>query len=128
MRVDIKTNGKVKDPDIKALYLIQKAMELSTDKMREANVRFIVQKWGIDHEVESTDGTISDWELYIYKTFGATDVTEGVVNHLKHNYHVLSGECTWYDEKYIAAMNDEIKNLIEENNRLTSLLNNVTER
>jgi hypothetical protein len=47
MRVEIKTNGKVKDPDIKALYLMQKAMELSTDKMRKANIQFMLSKWKI---------------------------------------------------------------------------------
>lgn len=47
MRVDIKTNGPVKDKDIKALYLMQKAMELSSDKMRQANVDFIISKWKI---------------------------------------------------------------------------------
>lgn len=45
MRIEIKTNGKVKDPDIKALYLLQEAMKLSTDRMRKANIDFIISKW-----------------------------------------------------------------------------------
>lgn len=50
MRVEIKTNGRVKDQDIKALYLLQKAMEISTDKMRKANLRFIISKWKISKD------------------------------------------------------------------------------
>ena len=45
MRIEIKTKGRVKDPDIKALYLLQKAMELSTDRMRKQNIKFIISKW-----------------------------------------------------------------------------------
>jgi hypothetical protein len=45
MRIEIKTKTPVKDPDIKALYLLQKAMEISTDKMRKANLQFIISKW-----------------------------------------------------------------------------------
>lgn len=46
MRVEIKTSTPVKDNDIKALYLLQKAMELSTsDKMRKANIQYITSKW-----------------------------------------------------------------------------------
>lgn len=45
MRIEIKTKGKVKDNDIKALYLLQKAMEISSDRMRQANLKFITSKW-----------------------------------------------------------------------------------
>jgi hypothetical protein len=45
MRVEIKTNGKVKDKDIKALYLMEYAMRLSSNKMRQANLDFINAKW-----------------------------------------------------------------------------------
>jgi hypothetical protein len=45
MRIEIKTNGQVKDNDIKALYLLQEAMKLSSDRMRKANMDFIKSKW-----------------------------------------------------------------------------------
>jgi hypothetical protein len=45
MRVNIKTNGKIKDKDIKALYLMNYAMQISSDKMRKANLDFIKGKW-----------------------------------------------------------------------------------
>lgn len=45
MRIDIKTNGKVKDPDLRALYLLNHAMQISTDKMAKANLDFIISKW-----------------------------------------------------------------------------------
>lgn len=45
MRIEIPTGGKaVKDPDIKALYLLDKALQMSTDKMIAANLRFIMSK------------------------------------------------------------------------------------
>jgi hypothetical protein len=49
MRVEIKTGGKpVKDKDIKALYLMQEAMKLSSsEKMRKANLDFIRSKWKV---------------------------------------------------------------------------------
>lgn len=46
MRVEIKTNGKVKDNDIKALYLLRKSLELSSDRMRKANIKFAIGKYG----------------------------------------------------------------------------------
>jgi hypothetical protein len=45
MRIEIKTKTPVKDNDIKALYLLQKAMEISTPRMRKANLNFIISKW-----------------------------------------------------------------------------------
>jgi hypothetical protein len=45
MRVEIKTNGPVKDNDVKALYLLQKALEISTARMRKHNLNFIIDKW-----------------------------------------------------------------------------------
>jgi hypothetical protein len=45
MRIEIKTKSPVKDNDIKALYLIQKAMELSSDRMRKANLNFVLSKY-----------------------------------------------------------------------------------
>lgn len=48
MRVNIKTGDKpIKDPDIKAFYLLQHAMEISTDKMRKANIELILSKWNL---------------------------------------------------------------------------------
>jgi hypothetical protein len=46
MRVEIKTKGKTKDPDIKALYILNKGMEQSTERMRLANLQFVLSKWG----------------------------------------------------------------------------------
>ncbi len=45
MRIDIKTKSKIKDPDIKALYILDYALKLSTDRMRKANIEFILSKW-----------------------------------------------------------------------------------
>lgn len=46
MRIEIKTNGRVKDKDIKALYLLQRAMEISSERMKEANLKFVLEKHG----------------------------------------------------------------------------------
>lgn len=40
MRIEIKTNGPIRDNDIKALYLIREAMKISTPRMLEANLKF----------------------------------------------------------------------------------------
>lgn len=45
MRIEIKTNGPVKDPDIRALYLLDHALKISTDRMIRANLRFVVDKY-----------------------------------------------------------------------------------
>jgi hypothetical protein len=47
MRVEIKTNGPVKDNDIKALYLIEQAMKISSPRMRKANIEFVASKYKI---------------------------------------------------------------------------------
>lgn len=47
MRIDIKTKSRIKDNDIKALYLFAKAMELSSDKMRKANLNFIASRYNM---------------------------------------------------------------------------------
>lgn len=44
MRVEIKTSGKIKDKDIKALYLIREAMKISSPRMIEANLKFALGK------------------------------------------------------------------------------------
>lgn len=56
MRVEIKTNGPVKDPDIKALYLLDHALKISTDKMIRANVRFVLSKYEKRLKGKSFDG------------------------------------------------------------------------
>lgn len=46
MRIEIKTNGPVKDIDIKALYLIAEAMKISSSpKMQKANLNFFIDKY-----------------------------------------------------------------------------------
>lgn len=45
MRVNIPTKGRVKDNDIKALYLIREALRISSPHMREANVKFVVDSF-----------------------------------------------------------------------------------
>jgi len=46
MRIEIPTNGvKIKDPDIKALYLLDAALQMSTDKMLNANLKFAIEKY-----------------------------------------------------------------------------------
>jgi hypothetical protein len=46
MRIEIKTNGvPIKDKDIKALYVLDYAMQLSSDRMLKANLEFAVSKW-----------------------------------------------------------------------------------
>lgn len=47
MRIEIKTPKPVRDRDMKALYLINLAMKLSTPRMRKANARFVLDKYGI---------------------------------------------------------------------------------
>lgn len=45
MRVDIKTKGRIKDRDIKALYLINAALKMSTPRMIDANLRFAIESF-----------------------------------------------------------------------------------
>lgn len=47
MRVNIKTNGPVKDNDIRALYLINEAMRISSERMRAVNIRTIAAKFKV---------------------------------------------------------------------------------
>ena len=49
MRIEIKTKSPVKDPDIKALYLIKKAMDISTERMRLINLQVITSRYGISN-------------------------------------------------------------------------------
>jgi len=45
MRIEIKTNGAVKDQDIKAIYLLKKALEISTPRMVNANLKFAIESF-----------------------------------------------------------------------------------
>lgn len=45
MRINIKTNGRVKNNDIKALYLIREALKISTPRMIDANIKFAVDSF-----------------------------------------------------------------------------------
>ena len=46
MRVDIPSGDKpIKDRDIKALHLLNYAMELSSDRMLKANLDFVLNKY-----------------------------------------------------------------------------------
>ncbi len=46
MRINIPTNGKpIKDPDVRAIFILDYAMRISTDKMLKANLEFAVSKW-----------------------------------------------------------------------------------
>ncbi len=46
MRVDITTGFIVKDKDLRALVLLEHAMRISTPRMREHNLNFVLDKWG----------------------------------------------------------------------------------
>lgn len=46
MRIEIKTKGKVTDPDVRALYTIVYALDNSTPRMKLANLQFIVGRLG----------------------------------------------------------------------------------
>jgi hypothetical protein len=50
MRLDIKTKGPVKDKDVKALYILSAALNLSTPRMRKANLDFVLAKYGMKAE------------------------------------------------------------------------------
>lgn len=45
MRIEIKTKTPVKDNDIKALYLIRKALEISSPHMTKVNLDFALESW-----------------------------------------------------------------------------------
>ena len=49
MRINIPTGRKkIKDPDILALYILEYALKMSTDKMVKANVEFAISKYYSD--------------------------------------------------------------------------------
>lgn len=45
MRINIKTTGRIKDNDIKALYLIREALRISSNHMIEANLKFATESF-----------------------------------------------------------------------------------
>lgn len=46
MRIEIPTNGKpVKDPEIKGLYVLDKAMQMISDKMLKASLDYCIDKY-----------------------------------------------------------------------------------
>ena len=47
MRINIKTNSIVRDKDVRALYMIDAAIKQSTPRMREANLQFIADRYGL---------------------------------------------------------------------------------
>lgn len=47
MRIDIKTKGKVKDNDIKALYMLNAGIKMSSERMIVANLIFVLGKYGL---------------------------------------------------------------------------------
>ena len=47
MRINIKTNGKrITDVDIRCLFLLAYALDKSSPRMVEANLRFVADKFG----------------------------------------------------------------------------------
>lgn len=46
MRVQIKTKLKSKDRDIRAMLVLNKGIEMSTPRMVEPNVRFVLERLG----------------------------------------------------------------------------------
>lgn len=54
MRIEIKTNGPVKDNDIRALYLLREAMRISTPRMVEANLRFAIESFNASKKTTSS--------------------------------------------------------------------------
>lgn len=43
MRIEIKTGGKpIKDNDIKALFILDYAMQISSDRMLKSNLEFVM--------------------------------------------------------------------------------------
>ena len=53
MRIEIKTKGKVTNPDIRALYLLIYALDYqSTPRMRKANLQFVADRMGYKLELK----------------------------------------------------------------------------
>lgn len=50
MRIEIKTGKPVKDKDIRALYLLKAALEMSTPRMIQANLNFAIGSFNSKHK------------------------------------------------------------------------------
>lgn len=59
MRVNIKTSSPVKDKDIKAMYIMNEGVMMSTDRMREINLKLIADKYGY-HLVKKATNLMRD--------------------------------------------------------------------
>jgi hypothetical protein len=46
MRIEIKTKGRVTNPDIRALYILVYALDKSTPRMKIANLQYIADRLG----------------------------------------------------------------------------------
>ena len=46
MKITIKTGARVTDSDIRALYLLVYAMQTSSDRMKEYNLRYVAERFG----------------------------------------------------------------------------------
>jgi len=46
VRININTNGKVKDTDIRALYLLVYAIDNSTPRMKTHNLTYLADRMG----------------------------------------------------------------------------------
>jgi len=46
MKIEIKTNRKVTDPDIRALYTLVYALDHSTPRMKVANLQYVADRLG----------------------------------------------------------------------------------
>ena len=56
MRIEIKTGGlPIKDKDIKVLYILDYAMQISSDRMLKANLKFAISKWKKKIDLDYTD-------------------------------------------------------------------------
>jgi len=52
MRIDINTNGRVKDKDIRAMFIIGYAFTIMSERMRLATLQFFADRYGYTVEVK----------------------------------------------------------------------------
>lgn len=46
MRINIPTKGKrITDKDVRAIFILDYAMQISTDRMLKANLEYAISKW-----------------------------------------------------------------------------------
>lgn len=55
---DVKTKGRVTDPDVRALYVIVAALDQSTPRMKKANLAFVADRLG--YELAPKKGRTND--------------------------------------------------------------------